>query len=81
MTDDRRLDDLSDEELGKIVRSLSKEFARVDDEKERVIMTTAILFIIRYVIESGSDKVTSIVEDVTIPEPVGNWKLVLEKVE
>lgn len=72
--------DWSDEAIGKACKKVA--LILQDNSGEKAMRYTgAAVFIIAAAIEAGSEETTIELENATNPEPLGSWKITLEKVE
>ena len=81
MNEDRRLADIPDEELGRIVRKLAEQFRQTDSESGRVVTSTAALFLVDCAVSSESGPMKIELEGVTLPEPAGDWEITVRRKE
>ena len=70
----------SDESLGKAVKAAA--FALADDTgRQSVMWTTAACLLIKKMLEADSTTLVITLEHVTLPEAVGDWRVMIQKIE
>lgn len=76
------IDNLSDEELSKIVRILHKVIKKSSNEEERTYIASCALFLISSALEINAGEISLKMKGVTISnQDVGNWNLSLKKMK
>lgn len=72
--------DWPDESLAKAVRGMALVLS--DGRGTDTLMaTTACCLLIKQILKRGSDELKVTLEGVTVPEHVGNWRVVVEKID